>query len=214
MSRASAAWAALGYPGKLALLTLGCAAVAVLVSSRHLVSAFSTPAARPPAAGAADQQRKQQYAAAIDRHLLQVDGRSLFFIPSAPPPPPPPPPPPRSDGPPPPPPPPARYGGPTIIAMLNDAVWFDNGVKLEVGESSESDSVKVVRLNAPWSAVVEWRGIEFTVDLFKKDAVVAPEPPPAAPTDPASAAAPTDERLLSASTPKATNEPPADSGKE
>lgn len=201
----------MGFHGKVALFAAACAGVAVLASSRHLVSSITTPAARPPEPADAGQQRQQQYAAAIDAHTRQVDGRSLFFVPSAPPPPPPPPPTKVDSGPPPPPPPPARYGGPSIIAMLNDTVWFEGGDRLGVGESS--DAVKVVRLNAPWSAVVEWKGVEFTVDLFKKDAVVAPEPSAPEPAGPASAAGESASRL-SATDPVSPPASPAVADKE
>ena len=209
MSRGSA-WSSMGTPGKVALFAFVCALAALLVSSRHLVSAATTPAARVPAASGSDQQRNQQYATALDGHLKQTDGRSLFFVPSAPPPPAPPPAPKTSDEPPKPPPPPARYGGPNIIAMLNDTVWFDNGKKLEVGQSDSS--VKVVKLDAPWSATLEWKGVEFTVDLFKKDRVVAPEPPPAA----GGSAKPEEKepRLSASNPPNAPSGTPADSGKE
>jgi hypothetical protein len=212
MSRRSAAWAAMGTHGKIALFAFACAAAALLVSSRHLVSAVATPAASLAAASGSSLERQQQYASVLEANLKQTDGRSLFFIPSAPPPPPPPPAAVVDDRPPPPPPPPARYGGPSIIAMLNDTVWFENGKKLGVGTAE--DGLKVVSLNAPWSAVLEWKGVEFTVDLFKKDRVVAPDPLPK--PDAGSAANPeAQEPRLSATTPPgATSGAPTLSGKE
>src|SRR5690606_29540185 len=97
----------------------------------------------------------------------RIDGRSLFFVPSAPPPPPPPPPPPvaRDDTPPPPPPPPppAQYGGPQIVALINDTVWLAGGDRVAPGESAQG--VQVISVDAPWSATVQWSGVEFDVDL-------------------------------------------------
>lgn len=104
----------------------------------------------------------------------RIDGRSLFFIPSAPPPPPPPP---RAESdepsaPPPPPPPPSRYGGPGVIALINDTVWFEGGQRLAPGESG--GGVRVIAVDAPWSARVHWEGVEFDVALFPHDEVVYP----------------------------------------
>lgn len=95
-------------------------------------------------------------------------GRSMFFIPFAPPPPPPPPPPPREPSPPPPPPPPpSRYGGPKVVAMLGDAVWFESGEIVATGD--EADGVRVIAVSPPWSARLEWKGVEFDVPLFNRN---------------------------------------------
>lgn len=101
------------------------------------------------------------------RHEASAVGRSMFYIPFAPPPPPPPPPPPappRSS--PPPPPPPSRYDGPPIVAMLGNGVWFESGEIAGVGE--EVDGVLVISLSPPWSARLEWKGVEFDVPLFDR----------------------------------------------
>jgi len=157
--------------GAAALIASAGAAVAVAWGAVRLGSAAITARA---AAGevAAPDARGPDLAMAQAR----IDGRSLFFVPSAPPPPPPPavaeadrPPP----APPPPPPPPARYGGPQIVALINDTVWFAGGEKVAAGESG--GGVRVIAVDAPWSAKVEWSGVEFEVDLFARDSVVYPD---------------------------------------
>jgi hypothetical protein len=175
MSSARRAWDSLGVHGRVALLAASAAVIAIGVSSRKLIWAGVTPVAKPAAAGGAEQQRALQYASAVDTFVKQVDGRSLFFVPSAPPPPRPPPVA-VADSQPKPPAPPSTYGGPSIIGMLNDSVWFSDGSKLKTGEAS--DTVKVVRLDSPWGAVLEWKGVEFTVGLFERDRIVMPAPAP------------------------------------
>lgn len=106
----------------------------------------------------------------------QIDGRSPFFVPDAPVPPPKPVVVQKEEPARPPPviPPPSRYGGPAIVAMIDGKVWFDNGSRLEVGE--EDGGVAVRRIDAPWSATVRWKDVEFDVPLFERDAIVTPKP--------------------------------------
>lgn len=111
------------------------------------------------------------------RFLAQLDGRSPFFVPSPPPPPPPPvvaPPPPPPVSPPAPPPPPSTYGGPGVIAVVNDQVLFADKRWVPVGEGADDDLV-VLEATAPWSIRVRWKGIEFDVPLLARDKVVLPE---------------------------------------
>jgi hypothetical protein len=193
----------LGAHGAVALVAFAAAIIAFLVSARQLIPAIFMPA--PEVTTAPDSiQHAQQYALAIDEHIKQFDGRSLFFIPSRPLPPPPPPRLQEDPGPPPPPPPPSRYGGPSLIAMMNDTVWFDDGAKLKSGESSTA--VRVVRIDAPWSATLEWKGVEFTVGLFERDKVVmpAPQPAPAATVDPESSPQEPEASALTSGDPPAT----------
>ncbi|MCA9293008.1 MAG: hypothetical protein KDA20_04260 [Phycisphaerales bacterium] len=62
--------------------------------------------------------------------------------------------------------PPARYGGPSIIAMMGDSVWLDTGSRVHVGE--EADGVQVIETHVPWGARVTWRGKEYDVTLFER----------------------------------------------
>jgi hypothetical protein len=170
MTRGGAMYRRLGSHGVVAVIACLVAAVVVILGVRSVVAGLATPTGRTAAPPDPTTDRAARYASTLASHRQLVDGRSLFFIPS----PPPPPAPPRivvDPGPPPPPPPPARYGGPAIIAMFDNIVWFDDGKKLHPGETSDA-GVKLIRLDAPWSATVEWKGVEFTVSFFERDKVV------------------------------------------
>ncbi len=184
---ASRALRRLGLPGALALLLMVAAAVVLLVSTGGLFAAIVTPGA--DAAGAADTRAREveTYAKALEGHRAQFDGRSLLFVPG-PPPPPPAPAVGEDSGPPPAPPPPSEYKGPKLIGMVNGVAWFEDGNKLAPGESR--GDMRLVSLDPPWDARIEWKGVTFTVSLFARDSVInhkgggsAPEPaePPAAP---------------------------------
>jgi hypothetical protein len=186
MNSVRTAWARLGVPGKVALAAAFVAALVLAINAPGLVGAFlaSRPEAPTGPRGSSGSQddRYQGY-------LAQVDGRSLFFVPAAPPPPAPPATAhddiPRET------PKPTRYGGPALIAMVNDTAWFADGTVLKAG-GEPSGGIRVLRVNPPWSAAVEWSGVEFDVKLFDRDSVVATEPPPPNPVaPPALSAAPT-----------------------
>jgi len=144
-----------------------------------------SPEGTDPAAGA--QRQAEEHRAAFERHVAQINGRSLFVLPAPPSAPPAPAPAEESPATATVPPSPATYGGPAIIGMVNDTVWFDNGVKLSAGGEKKGD-LEVVRTGAPWEATLRWRGVEFAVPLFDRDKVVrvpegrgplpTPEPPP------------------------------------
>ncbi len=123
--------------------------------------------ARPAEASRTDEQRRTDFAAALKKHQERVDGRSLFFVPPRPRPP-------RpefvEDTTPREPPKPTRYGGPSITAMVNGQVWFNDGQRVKVGESGRN--LRVVSASAPWSARIEWEGVEFDVDFFQRDSSV------------------------------------------
>lgn len=111
-------------------------------------------------------------------YRAQLDGRSPFFVPGAPPPPPPPAPPPAPPpppaAPPAPPPPPSTYGGPKVVAVVNDRVVFADKRTLVVGEN-ESEDLRVLDSSAPWSIRVLWKGVEFDVPLLGRDRIVIPQ---------------------------------------
>jgi len=150
---------------------------------------------RPPEADRTDEQRRTDFAKTLSNQQAIVDGRSLFFIPPRPRPP-------RVD-----PivdttpreaPKPTRYGGPSMVAMVNGAVLFSDGQRIKVGESGRN--VKVVSVAPPWSATLQWEGVEFVVELFQRDSAVVrpashspddavpltPAPPPSPPKPPES----------------------------
>lgn len=154
---------------------LGALAVCAIVLTLAWIGAQAAPLIRAAMLPAPtqreqvdDEARLQRFADALAAHGAQVKGRSLFFVPPRPRPP-------RVevavDDTPREPPRPTRYGGPAITAMVNNQVWFNDGQRVRLGESGRG--VKVVSMNAPWSARIEWQGVEFDVDLFQRDSVVA-----------------------------------------
>jgi hypothetical protein len=161
--------ARLGGPGLAAVALLAAAACAAAALTPGLISAVFVPTPTPvslPADSAKDQSAR------MGGFRQQIDGRTMFFVPAKPPPP-------KpvveasheNTGPPPVPPAPSTYGGPAPIAMVYDTVWFADGQKLKAGDESTGD-LRVVRLEAPWAAVLRWKGVEFTVKFFVRDSVV------------------------------------------
>lgn len=153
-------------------LAMACIAMIVVAALALVsgVSAYLATLAANPDAAAPDREQAQieAFRAGLDGHVAQINGRSLFITPG------PPRPsrvdPPRVDTGPRPPVTPTRYGGPSIIAMINGAVWFSDGQRLATGESGRG--VEVVSIDPPWGAKVRWQGAEFDVSLFARDAVV------------------------------------------
>lgn len=111
----------------------------------------------------------EEFQTALDANLRQVTGRSMFFPPlpmspkeelvSTP----------KA----------TRYAGPAIVAMVNGAVWFSDGQRLEVGQSSPSGKMKVISLKAPWSARILWDGGEFDVGFFERSPLLTGRVDPA-----------------------------------
>lgn len=153
----------------LAVVTL-IAIILAAISAVSSVSSFFATLAIDGSAAATDREQAQldEFQQSLSAHAAQVDGRSLFHRPG-------PPRPPRVDIARPDPGPggpiiPSRYGGPSIIAMINGAVWFGDGQRIAEGDSGRG--IEVVSINAPWGAKVRWQGAEFDVSLFQKDTVI------------------------------------------
>jgi hypothetical protein len=189
-----------GGPRWLGLAMCALIACTLLFSAWHTWPVIRTAQLppRPPEADRTDDQRRAEFATTLSKHQAIVDGRSLFFIPPRPRPP-------RAD-----PivdttpreaPKPTRYGGPSMVAMVNGAVLFSDGQRIKVGESGRN--VKVVSVAPPWSATLQWEGVEFVVELFQRDSAIVrpashasddvvpltpppPSTPPASPAEPAS----------------------------
>lgn len=182
-SRAESIGAAAGTPGALTAAAVVMAIGVIAFSAIGLLRAVLTPS---PASAATDlsslDSRASAWASRVQgEYLDQVKGRSLFVTPSAPAPPPPPRiETPRDDSPPPP---PSRYGGPPLIGMFNGQAWFGDGTHIGPGDPEQS-GVRVIDLNPPWSATLEWRGVEFVVVLFSRDRVVLPPQEAAPPSNP------------------------------
>lgn len=199
----------------LGIAALGASSLAVAFVAGAVYSAATAlfvPSARALVT-AQDEKANEaaaSFAKSIDDNAAQFNGRSVFFVPSAPPPPPPPPPPPRDEPEPETPPPPSKpssYGGPALLAMLSDTIWFANGKKLKIGESDADSGTKLISVEAPWSAEIEYKGVAFKVPLFARDDVVLKkEEPKPAPTSPSTEDKPKDASASDA----ASSDKPAD----
>lgn len=172
----SGAWSRLPGIGRAAVGLLAIALVIVAWSLWGFARALLAPSAEAQANAKGDDERNKAYQATFEGRIAQIDGRSLFLLP----------------GPPVDPeaerkkkeeeaakaaavptenPKPTSYGGPGMIAMINGVAWFDDGKKLTEGGAAVGD-LRVVRLKPPWEAVLEWKGVEFTVGLFPRDSIV------------------------------------------
>ncbi len=118
-----------------------------------------------PTATLQNSLQKHEQLAKVDRD--RFDGRSAFFMPPAPVRNIPKPPPPKIEKPPPPPAPviPTEYGGKKPIAILGPIVYFEN-FQIKVGE--QSNGIKVLATNAPWSVKLGHEGGEYDVSLWEK----------------------------------------------
>lgn len=153
------------------------AAVVVVRSAAPVISAIFTRAEPAPAKGDEAKQAVDRFKSATDTQVASIKGRSLFFIP-----------PPKAkpvvdkpvvvDKPKDTPKPtvPTRYGGPSIQAVVNGSVWFSDGKKVAVGESTGTGSsmVTVLAAETPWAIRLKWDGVEFDVPLFERDGVIYP----------------------------------------
>lgn len=159
----------LSRPLLLSTVGLVVAGIVLVVPLPGLLEAMFTTSIGQDSAG----ENMQAYLAAHDRDLAtyreRFEGRSLFFRPPAPavkpaleP---------RSEKKPDPPPPPPlipmTYGGPVVIAVIGDQVWFKSkdNLKLRVGE--EGAGVKVLASNPPWTVKLAYAGGEYDVPVFK-----------------------------------------------
>ena len=178
------AWSRLGPAGKAAVVACGTAVLVAAATLPSLAAALFTRSPEPPESPAAPGDGASER---IKAQLAQVDGRSLFFVPSAPPAAPPPPTP--KDAGPRTPPKPRVYGGPKLVAMINDTAWFgdDKAVTVLSVGGDAAGGVELISVNPPWGATVLWQGVEFQVPLFEPDTIVN-KAPLAAPS-PESAAA-------------------------
>lgn len=195
---ARAAFSTLTPLGKIAIGVIVLVVLLIIPMLWDLGAAFIGPRPSiPPVAEA--ERRTGERTAAFSNYVNQVEGRSLFFNPratvaQAPPP--------VVDEGPREAPRPTSYGGPQMTAMIFDEVWFADGTRLKVGEPARGD-VRVVAINPPWDATLEWRGVEFKVELFQKNVVVfresgsspvndTPSEPTPSPSEPANGPSPTD----------------------
>ncbi len=159
----------LSRPLLLSTVGLVVAGIVLVAPLPGLLAAMFTTSIGQDSAG----ETMQAYLAAHDRDLAtyreRFEGRSLFFRPPAPAVKPAPKP--RSENKPeapaPPPPIPMTYGGPAVIAVIGDQVWFKSkdNLRLRVGE--EGSGVKVLASNPPWTVKLAYAGGEYDVPVFK-----------------------------------------------
>ena len=161
----------LHFTRPLLLSTVGLvvAGIVLVTPLPGLLAAMFTTSIGQDSAG----ENMQAYLAAHDRDLAtyreRFEGRSLFFRPPAPAVKPAPKP--RSENkpeaPPPPPPIPMSYGGPVVIAVIGDQVWFKSkdNLRLRVGE--EGAGIKVLASNPPWTVKLGYASGEYDVPVFK-----------------------------------------------
>ncbi|MCE9619391.1 MAG: hypothetical protein K8R92_05745 [Planctomycetes bacterium] len=116
-----------------------------------------------PASALQGSLQKHEQLAKLDRD--RFDGRSAFFMPTPPVRALPKPPPPKIEKPVEPPPPsiPAEYTGKRPIAVLGPIVYFDS-FQIKTGE--ESNGIKVIATNAPWSVKLGHEGGEYDVAIW------------------------------------------------
>ena len=181
----SSGWKGLGLAGWCAVGAITITTLIAAQSGWAVIEALRTPAPKPGDELDDGSKQTAEFRAGFKPRLAQIDGRSMFIVPAVgmlkveetvvveetptkP----------------------TSYGGPKVVAMVFDAVWFDDGKKLNVGESADGGDLKVIKVTPPWDAVLEWKGVEFTVNFFERDKVVfkeepkpdpTPEPPPEAP---------------------------------
>lgn len=152
----------LGVAGGVATGLCALALVAVFWSLGLMAQAAVTPSKVDEPPEAQQQERLAKYEAALDKRAAQAEGRSMFIPPDAPskpaeeek----------KDDKPPPP---PATYGGPGMVAIVYDKVWFDDGRSMVAGDE-EDGGLAVVDVSPPWAARLRWRGVEFDVTLFSR----------------------------------------------
>jgi hypothetical protein len=188
-AQTKAAYATMGVAGRVAFVA-GVAGAAILgVSLFNFGRSVIGPGVSAAASVKDQKDMTAAHEAEFERYLAQWNGRSLIIKPGSPKP---------AEplkveaesGPPAPPPPPATYGGPAIIAMVLDTVWFDDGKRMTVGDEAK-DELEVIQVLAPWDAVVKWKGVEFTVPLFARDKLV--QVPDEKPVEPPKETKPTEQ---------------------
>ncbi len=158
----------LSRPLLLSTVGLVVAGIVLVVPLPGLLAAMFTPNIGQDSAG----ENIQAYLAAHDRDLTtyreRFEGRSLFFRPPAPARPAPK----RrtekkTDEPLLPPPIPTIYGGPAVIAVIGDQVWFKGKDNLNLRVGEEGSGVKVLASNPPWLVKLAYAGGEYDVPIFK-----------------------------------------------
>ncbi len=165
---------------------LGFSLAAVALTAIFLLMGLATLIGSAFGRGTGDAEPKKELDKLVALHndsmknwQDQFNGRSVFFKPLAPIPPAPPPP---KNPPPPvivdpgPPPIDPVYRGPSISFAYADTVYFnpatasDNVKYLRIRVGEEKSGIKVISCNLPWSVKVAYKGGEYDVKIFDKNA--------------------------------------------
>jgi hypothetical protein len=175
------------------------AGAVVLFSGWGLVRALLGPSAGAQVAAKEDKAQAEKLKGSFDAWTAQTEGRSLFLVPG-----------PKVAVVEKPPEVPTATAETTLAdwrGQTRARVWFDDGKIIAAGGEKDGD-VRVVSLDAPWSAKIEWKGVEFSVPFFAHDTVVFPPAeapkPPAPPAEPAPSAEPAATPPPSAPTPSSS----------
>lgn len=152
-------------PGTIALALTAVGAWILLGGLFDVASVLVISKPKQLESPAVDKEQSAKRASQYESYLAQINGRSLLVTPAPP-----------SKGAPVPEeeeadPRPTVYGGPSLTAMMLDSAWFSDGSRLAAGGSAKGE-LRVISLNPPWDATVEWKGVEFNVPLFDKNKVV------------------------------------------
>ncbi|MHC5113445.1 MAG: hypothetical protein ACYTGP_03335 [Planctomycetota bacterium] len=160
------------------LLFIGGTALLLLVMLPPLVGAAFGPSATSDAVAEEFTRYMATHDQKLAMHRERFNGRSIFFKPPAirkptqvvdrKPTPPPPverkpveskpkDPPPRKKPP---------WSGPNIKTMIGGEVWFDNGLRLKMGE--EKDGMEVIAVDPPWSATIRKGEWEYERPFFER----------------------------------------------
>jgi hypothetical protein len=152
------------------LLFIIVAVIAVVVALPALLGAIFSPGTGQAAVDTTFAELMTGHEDSLATYQARFNGRSVFFKPPQPPPAMPA----RTPDPTPViietpptgiPATPSSYTGPTIRALIGDTVWFHGGLRVTAGE--EAEGVRVISVNAPWSATVAYAGGEYDVSLFE-----------------------------------------------
>lgn len=160
----------------ISLVAIGMAAIVLVGLLRTVLGAATTGSSGVDDVSARLDAVLTRHEALQEKHQARFDGRSVFFKPILP----------RIErapvvrepvqprpevdedpAPPPPPPPPRTYQGPGVVGFDPSFVYFDNGLRIRIGQ--EAEGIEVRGVNPPWHAQLAYRGWEGEVPIFTRD---------------------------------------------
>ncbi|HYD01770.1 MAG TPA: hypothetical protein VEB22_11135 [Phycisphaerales bacterium] len=123
------------------------------------LAASPPPPAVEPLSGAKVDARKREFGDRIASAADKVVKRSPFHPPVVPPDP-------IPEVPP-------TYGGPSIVGVAGGAVYFNDsmGSTKRIGLGEIVDGVEVIKIDAPWSVTLGWKGGKYDVPMLDRKPV-------------------------------------------